>query len=95
MQRTFDKIKPLDIVEAFDAGENLWDRFGAKTAVVMADGVRTLRAIWKGAWNQAKGDTRIAERRLREVDHQQLIKLYMRKTWVPSKTLRTIGSALR
>ena len=95
MQRTFKAIQPMAIIDAFAAGDDLWDAFGTKTVGVMADGVRTLRAIWRGAWKTADGDQRIAASRLVEAPHADLIKLYMRNTWMPSKTLRTIGSVLQ
>jgi hypothetical protein len=95
MQRTFKAIKPIDIVDAFDAGEDLWNRFGTATVEVMTDGVRTLRAIWRGAWNAADGETRIAAARLVEAPHKDLIKLYTTKTWMPSKSLKTIGAVLK
>lgn len=94
MQRTFKTIQPLDIVDAFDKGQDLWSLFGDRTVKVMADGVRTLRAIWKGAWKAAGGDTRIAATSLGEADHAKLIALYRRNTWAPSKTLKTIQSVL-
>jgi len=62
---------------------------------VMADGVRTLRAIWRGAWKTAGGDTKIKAGSLKEADHQKLIALYMNKTWMPSKNLKTIGALLK
>jgi hypothetical protein len=95
MQRTFRTIKPIDIVDAFEAKKDLWTLFDKKTVKVMADGVRTLRAIWKGAWKAAGGDTNIKAGSLTEADHQKLIDLYMDKTWMPSKNLKTIGSILK
>ena len=61
MQRTFGTIKPIDIVNAFADGKELWPIFDKATVKVMADGVRTLRAIWKGAWKAPGGDTKIRE----------------------------------
>jgi hypothetical protein len=95
MQRTFGTIKPIEIVDVFDNGDDLWSQFGTRAVSVMSDGVRTLRAIWKGAWNAAGGDTKIAAGKLREADHKKLVKLYLRKTWVPSKSLKTIGAILK
>ena len=95
MQRTFAAIKPMEIVDAFAANEDLWSRFGSRTVTILADGVRTLRAIWKGAWTTGNGDARIKADALVEADHQALITLYMKKTWAPSKTLKTIGTVLK
>jgi hypothetical protein len=95
MQRTFSTIKPIDIVDAFADGKELWPLFGTKTVKVMADGTRVLRAIWKGAWKQGQGDTKIKVGALKEADHQRLIDLYMDKTWMPSKNLKTIGALLK
>jgi len=95
MQRTFTTIKPIDIVNAFASGTDLWATFDKRTVKVMADGVRTLRAIWRGAWKTAGGDTKIKAGSLKEADHQKLIALYMNKTWMPSKNLKTIGALLK
>lgn len=95
MQRTFKTIKPLSIVDAYDAGDDLWDTFGTKTVGVMVDGVRTLRAIWRGAWNVADGEKRIVASRLVGVPPKDLIDLYMRNTWMPSKTLKTVAAVLK
>jgi len=95
MQRTFDTIKPIDIVDAFSAGKELWPIFGAKTVKMMAEGVRTLRAIWKGAWAAADGNTRIKNNQLKEANHKRLISLYTNKNWMPSKNLKTIGAILK
>jgi hypothetical protein len=93
MRRTFAKIAPQALVDAFADGDDLWDKFGPRTVEVIADGVRTLRAIWRGAW--AAGPSKVAAGKLAEVPHQDLIDLYMRKTWMPSKTLKTIKAVLK
>lgn len=95
MQRTFKTLAPMAIVDAFAAGDDLWDAFGTKTVDVMTDGVRTLRAIWRGAWVAGEGDKRIAANRLAEAPHKDLIALYMRNTWMPSRTLKTVGQVLK
>src|SRR5262249_49437543 len=94
MQRTFATIKPIDIVNAFADAKDLWPLFGPQTLRVMADGVRTRRAMWKGGWKAAKGDTKIKTSLLKEADHQKLITLYMNKNWMPSKNLKTISGLL-
>jgi hypothetical protein len=95
MQRTFGTIKPIDIVNAFADGKELWPIFNQATVKVMADGVRTLRAIWKGAWKAAGGETKIKDSAVKGANHQALIDLYMNKNWMPSKSLKTIGSVLK
>jgi len=94
MRRTFATIQPQSIVEAFLDNKDLWQEFRDPTIAVMVDGVRTLRAIWLGAWNKG-GGKKIADSQLGAASIPNLIKLYMRKTWVPSKTLRTIGPILK
>ena len=71
MDRTAKAIKPVDLVAVFaqtQVGkttkgptvtkavlETLWDHFGAATVKVMADGTRTLAAIWEAAFTQGRG----------------------------------------
>lgn len=81
-------------MDAFADGKNLFDQFGEKTVLAIKDGVRTLQAIWAGAWKAGKGDT-IAAAKLIEADTDALKALYMRKTWMPSKTIRTIKPLLK
>jgi hypothetical protein len=95
MQRTFKTISPRDIVDAFNRGDDLWPLFNVRTVKVMGDGIRTLQAIWRGAWKRGGGDTNIGETKLKAAPPKDLIKLYMRKTWMPSKTLRTISTVLK
>jgi len=94
MRRTFKTIQPMNIVNAFVESKNLWDEFGTKTVKVMADGVRTLSAVWHGAWIQG-GGRKVPKNLLGPAPHDELIRLYMRKTWAPSKTLKTIGALLK
>jgi hypothetical protein len=93
MRRTFATIKPKDLVDAYAAGNELWPLFGADTVTVIADGVMTQRAIWRGAWNTGHGDL-IAANKLIQAKPADLKKLYMKKTWMPSKTLKTISEIL-
>jgi hypothetical protein len=95
MQRTFKSVPPADIVKAFDNGDDLWPLFKTETVKVMVDGVRTLQAIWRGAWKKGGGDTKIGAAKLKAAPPKGLIKLYMRKTRMPSKTLKTIGPLLK
>jgi len=95
MQRTFKAVPPADIVKAFNKGDDLWPLFKTKTVGVMGDGIKTLQAIWRGAWAQGNGATNIAAGKLKAAPPEDLIALYMRNTWVPSKTLKTIGPLLK
>lgn len=93
MRRTFTAIQPINIVDAYAGGEDMWPKFKDKTATVMAAGVATLRAVWQGAWEQGNGNA-IAKGKLGPAPTKPLIKLYLTNTWVPSKTLKTIGPVL-
>ena len=66
MQGIFDTIKPQDIADAFAGGSDLWTIFDKRTVKDVADSVRTLRAIWKGAWTAADGDAKIKAGALKE-----------------------------
>ena len=94
MRRTFAAIKPIDVVDAFAGGEDLWPLFKTGTVKNMADGVATLRAIWEGAWKQGGNGSAIPAAKLGEAPTKELIKLYMDKTWMPSRSLKTIGEEL-
>ena len=94
MRRTFNTIKPIEIVNAYADGKDLWKEFGPRTITVLADGVRTLRSIWLGAWTQGHGAA-VPASKLNQAPYKDLIKLYMRKTWMPSKTLKTIKPILK
>jgi hypothetical protein len=94
MRRTFKTIQPSEIVDAYIANADLWELLGERTVKVMADGVRTLQAVWEGAWAAGGGD-KIASAKLVEVDHADLAGLYLKKTWMPSKSLKTIKPVLK
>jgi len=94
MRRTFQTIPPADIVDAFVDKKDLWTEFGADTVKVIKDGVRTLQAIWQGAWAAGSGDA-IGQTNLAAVGTGDLIKLYRNKNWAPSKTLKTIKDVLQ
>jgi hypothetical protein len=93
MRTTFATIKPADIVNAFADAKDLWPLFNDGTVEVIAEGVATLRAVWQGAWDQGNGNA-IAAGKLGVAPTKDLIKLYMTKTWMPSRNLKTIGSVL-
>jgi hypothetical protein len=93
MRKTFATIKPIDIVNAFAGGKDLWPLFKDGTVDVIAAGVATLRAVWQGAWDQGNGNA-ISASKLGAANAKALIKLYMTSTWMPSKNLKTIGPVL-
>jgi len=97
MRTTFGIIKPIEIVNAYADKKDLWPLFNIRTVRVMAAGVVTLRAIWTGAWGAGGGEakSKIAVKRLVAADTKKLMKLYMNKNWMPSKTLKTIDPYLK
>ncbi|HXE63945.1 MAG TPA: hypothetical protein VN519_10425 [Bryobacteraceae bacterium] len=94
MRRTFKTIPPADIVDAFVAKKDLWTEFGAGTVKVIQDGVRTLQAVWQGAWSAGNGEA-VGQAKLAAAATGDLIKLYRNKNWAPSKTLKTIKDVLQ
>jgi hypothetical protein len=72
----------------------LWQQFGARTVLAMADGVLTLAMIWESAWNVGGGDER-ADWDLRAIDETALQKLYEDPTFVESLDLDAIGDVLQ
>jgi hypothetical protein len=93
MRRTMTAVKPGDVIDAFVDGENLWSRFRDQTIQVMADGTRTLAAIWLGAWNKGNGD-QVPQAEIKAADLTKLMELYERTDFVPSVRLKDIGSHL-
>jgi len=95
MQRTFKTIKPVAIVDAFEQEQDLWDLFRDPTVEVIADGVRTLAAIWRGAWNKGKGNL-IDDGELVKAKTKALIKIYVSDaSFVPSLRLADIKPVLK
>jgi hypothetical protein len=103
-QSTFDEIHPRDIVDAYDdALKNdeakadilsmLWDKFGEKTVLVMADGCKLLACLWESAWEQGRGDSRLKD--IKESTQDDLIELYDRKNFLTSYTLPQIDVHLK
>ena len=93
MGRTFDKLKPIKIVNAFVKKEDLWAKFKTDTVIVIADGIRTLAAIWQGAW-ESGGGTAIADGKLGLRETDDLIELYLKTDFVESLELADIDSVL-
>jgi len=101
MESTFDKITPMDIVNAFIAVEDqkpaaraaaLWEQFGTATAEVMARGSLCLASLWDSAWAEG-GKTKIKS--LMAIDEKKLAKLYQDPDFLPSMTLNQIGNVLK
>ena len=95
MDRTFQNLKPPQIINAFNAEADLWTKFGEKTVELMAAGTLTLAMIWESAWKQGHGKTNIASADLGPVDVKELAKLYLDPGFVPSKTIDQIGALLK
>ena len=59
------------------ASRDLWAKFKTETVtvIVLADGIRTLAAIWQGTW-EAGGGTAIADGKLGLRETDDLIELY-------------------
>ena len=94
MKRTFKAIKPVDIIDAFVQERDLWELFRDQTVAVIADGVRTLAAIWRGAWNKGKGN-QMDNSQLVTVQTKALMKLYEDIRFVPSLRLKDIKQVLQ
>jgi hypothetical protein len=101
MDRTFDAIKPMDIVNAYvsleedkpkDAAMALWKQFGGATMDVMADGCLCLAQIWESAWAEGDGSKNISD--FGTITESKLETLYQDPDFMPSKTLNTISSVL-
>jgi len=80
-------------VNAFVKKEDLWAKFKTETVIVIADGIRTLAAIWQGAW-EAGGGTAIADGKLGLRETDDLIELYLKTDFVESLELADIDSVL-
>ena len=106
MDRTAAAIDPLALVNAYAAVSTgptdtspavttaLWDQFGQPTINVVADGIRTLAAIWTGAWTAAGGEAAFAPDLLTGRDPKALQNLYESPDFVPSLDLDHIGPQL-
>jgi hypothetical protein len=104
MQSTFDQIHPRDIVDAYDKAlrnkeakadilSMLWDTFGEKTVLVMADGSQLLACLWESAWEQGHGDSQLKD--ISASSQDDLVALYDRKTFLTSYTLPHIDPHLK
>ncbi|MGO4479775.1 S1/P1 nuclease [Massilia sp. 2TAF26] len=96
MRRTINKLPPAEVLEVYNRVRGpkqsaaLWAELGDRTMDCMADGSRTLAAIWQAAWTAGGGDTkgRFTKSDLaKPVDQAQLKALYETKTFAESKWL--------
>ena len=103
MKQTFDTISPKDIVDQFVAvqgqtpsaiADALWEKFGADTIQVIADGSLCLAMLWDAAWEAGGGDRTIGAGDLGAIDEGVLSKLYQNPDFLPSHTIDTIGPLL-
>ncbi len=93
MRRTFTLMKPQDIVDAYVAKDDLWQRFGDATKQTMANGVVLLAALWDAAWKAGGGDAAPVSK-LAAIDEKRLAALYANQTFLPSKRIKDIASVL-
>jgi hypothetical protein len=110
MDRTAKAIKPADLVAVFAQTQvgkttqgptvtkavlaTLWDRFGPATVKVMADGTRTLAAIWEASFTQGRGVSTIPTASTKAVETAALQALYQDPDFVRSLDLDHIGAVL-
>ncbi len=86
MSGTFQNLKPMEIVDAYAAGKDLWSLFGPGTITTLVQGVRTLAGLWQSAWEEGNGDG-IPASKLGAVPESELVRLYGDPGFLPSLTL--------
>lgn len=106
MDRSARSVDPLTLVQAYAAvaakagdasvavTDALWNRFGAATARLFADGTLTLAAVWRSAWELGGGEAAFPVEALTAVDPAELQRLYEDPAFVPSLVLDDIGAVL-
>ncbi len=93
MQRTVDRLPPLDIVDLFDANmgrsqvDALWDKFKEQTAACMQDGAKTLARVWEAAWRAGNGEDAAQGGKFNQSDFRRL---YEDPKFLPSYTLQNV-----
>ncbi|MET0677824.1 MAG: hypothetical protein ABW175_18655 [Bradyrhizobium sp.] len=100
MRQTFKSIPPARIVEEFGnfdgkpaaRAEHLWDKFGKKTITNMQGGAHLLAVLWESAWEQGKGETKVAS--TRGLTQKQAMKICANPDFVPSVSISRIGGKL-
>jgi hypothetical protein len=111
MDRTAKTLQPTELIAVFVQTQigkttlgptvtkavlaTLWDHVGSATVKVMADGTRTLAAIWEAAFAQGKGTSTIPTANTKAVDPAVLQGLYQDPDFVRSLDLDHIGSVLK
>ncbi|RDV43831.1 hypothetical protein DOE76_15210 [Leifsonia sp. ku-ls] len=106
MDRSARAVDPAALVDAYAAvatkpgdasvavTDALWERFGAATSGLFADGALTLAMVWESAWALAGGETALPTEALAAIDPAALQALYEDPAFVPSLVLDEIGSVL-
>jgi hypothetical protein len=101
MDKAAGTLKPLDIVESYEAAgagtrvatlDALWRDFSTQTADVMILGARYLAMLWESAW--ALKDRTALKPKLQALDKDAVRARYIDKGFVPSLTLDKIGPHL-
>jgi hypothetical protein len=93
MRNTVGKLPPLQVIEAFHAGQGrerlprMWDLLGTRTITCMADGCRRMAALWASAWKEG-GGSRIATSKLKAVSMDGLRNLYLDSDFLPAFRLQ-------
>ena len=101
MRRTFQRIPPIKIVNAFVAhqsggkarAEYMWKLFGADTVKVMQDGAHLLGVLWESAWSQGEGESRIGS--TASLTREAAMDICKDRDFLPSVTVDGIRSLLK
>jgi len=102
MRATFNTITPAQIIAEYRKAQKkglkpkptsqaLWDAFGADTIKLVTTGSRYLAMLWDSAWKEGGGKSAKATK----FTTARLVAIYSKKTFVPSMTLRKIGTVLK
>ena len=97
MDFAFQTIPPKKLIQEFVKVENdgaaaisnhLWQKFGTKTALLMARSSALLASLWESAWSEGKGNSNIQN--LDIIDEELLSARYKDANFIPSKKLSEI-----
>lgn len=55
LRRSMKRIEPVDLVDSYANGEDLWATYQDETVATMADGCRVLAMLWDSAWAAGNG----------------------------------------
>ncbi len=86
MGKTFQNLQPVEIVNAFAAGKDLWQLFGPATLETLVAGTVALARIWESAWKEGGGDA-IPAANLVAIDEAALVTIYGNPDFIPSYQL--------